>query len=829
MAFPMWEPDLPPGHFARDRVLHQERVIDANDWVVDEARREGDCLKIDPSRKTIFRGHIRETDLSRFNSLLLVAANLCESPLLVGVKLVHGPGRDLPTISLSGGREELKPGERKEMKFPREAFGSYGFPAGWSDVREVEVTVGIERHHPAPRSIEASIGSLEAQFREIPEGPRMSREGLRTVLAADVRGATSFFRPRLGKAKNSGTGAEKDTSWAPYLPGDPGLFVPAPYPYPKDDPERILRGRVMGQRIGYPIDWDANPLGALEWCHFLHRQHFLRGLVLGLVNTGDARYVRALDRIISSWIGSNTVPAGSNGGAGPSWETLSAAWRFREWLWVIGIAWPFESFRRETKIDMLCSIWEHARSLMDHTGHPNNWIIVESAALALAGLYFPEFTEADRWVQTGFERLRNEFGRQFFPDGAHFEISPLYHSICVHALLEVKRAAVIKGIDAPPEFDSPLEKCFEYLMHLCRPDFTWPSLNDSGGVAGNYTGLMLLASDVFHRPDFRWIGSRGATGTPPAKASVFFQDAGIASMRSGYSEEANFLVFRAGPPGAFHEHGDSLSLDVTGLGFPRLVDPGITSYAPGPMTDYYRSYAAHNVILIDGHGPDRSGMAFHNTIRPPGEDFHWLCQDDLEVATGICRGPWRHTTSGESFLGRTVAFVRREYWVIRDVITGDGSHEITACWQFFPGLVDVDIKTHAAVCVDARGPGFQLVPLAGRQDVHMEILTGSLCPPRGWVSMNGTDLQATACRYSVRAVLPMTMIWVLVPFSGRSQSGITVQRTDGERGDIVVEIALQDGSRDILTFPYPLAVGAEITAKGMQEGVNLSGGVRADQ
>jgi hypothetical protein len=47
---------------------------------------------------------------------------------------------------------------------------------------------------------------------------------------------------------------------------------------------------------------------------------------------------------------------------------------------------------------------------------------------------------------------------------------------------------------------------------LCRPDFTWPSLNDSGGVAGDYAAVMRLAGEVLHRDDFRWIGTKGALG-----------------------------------------------------------------------------------------------------------------------------------------------------------------------------------------------------------------------------------------------------------------------------------------------------------------------------
>jgi len=69
------------------------------------------------------------------------------------------------------------------------------------------------------------------------------------------------------------------------------------------------------------------------------------------------------------------------------------------------------------------------------------------------------------------------------------------------------------------------------------------------------------------------------------------------------------------------------------------------------MTDYYRSASAHNVVLIDGKGPDRSSMAFHEKIKPAGEDFDWERLDDLEIATGVSKGGWKATSIAQSGRG----------------------------------------------------------------------------------------------------------------------------------------------------------------------------------
>ena len=206
-------------------------------------------------------------------------------------------------------------------------------------------------------------------------------------------------------------------------------------------------------------------------------------------------------------------------------------------------------------------------------------------------------------------------------DGTHYELSPLYQAICLQALLDVKRVASLQGIALPDVFGAPLEKAVEYLSALCRPDFTWPAFNDSGRVVGDYTALMGLAGDLFHRKDFIWIATRGRLGSPPDGTMKIFPDAGIGIMRSGHDPQAHFLAFRAGPAGMTHVHEDALSLEVVAHGIPCLIDPGITSYAPGPMTDYYRSAAAHNMLLLDGKGPLRSRLSSQERTQSARDKF----------------------------------------------------------------------------------------------------------------------------------------------------------------------------------------------------------------
>lgn len=784
----MRDPQLPSDCFLSDRIVAREsihlQIVEPHEQGVSP----GDALLYSGEGGLSILARLSNPDLSRFNTLRLKATNLSEEIVLAGIKLYRCSDRRPEEMSLSGGREILYPGELQNLEFPAECFGTYGTQSDWRNTRKIEFSFTREKDYSGVEPIRVAFHGLEGDSRAIPRGPRLTPIGLSRVLVPD------------GAAK-----AVSDVISVVYCESNPGISIPPPHSYAKENADVILSGKIMGQRIGMPIDWRTSPIGSLEWTHFLHRHHFLRALVIALNENGDARYAEALERIMVGWIADNPVPVGSNGGAGPSWETLSVAWRLREWLWIAGATHGFDSFQESARTAIFCSVWEHARSLMDHKGHPNNWIIVESAALALAGLCFSGFVDAAQWMETGIQRLELEFKRQFFSDGVHFEISALYHSICLHAYVEVKEAADVAGVKLPEIFQGPLERCADYLAALCRPDFTWPSLNDSGSADMDYTMLMAKAGDIFKRSDLKWLGSRGAKGEVPEPGLKVFAQAGIAAMRSGFRGDANFLVFRAGPPGAAHMHEDVLSMDLTALGEPRLVDPGITTYGPGPLTAHYRKASAHNTILIDGQGPKRLEMSFADRTKPAGGDLSYQIGDDFLAVTGACRWLTKGPAASCQVV-RTVVFVGSRYWVVRDHISGEGLHEISVCWQFAPQRCEAD---PASLGVRSFGPDeseFLLVPCLGTMTPELRSWTGSLNPTAGWVSMQGKDMPALFCMHTLKAQLPVTLLWFLWP-SETISSTPKFERRAVRKNAETLDLWFAGGAHHIMEFMPPLGGG----------------------
>jgi hypothetical protein len=784
----MRDPSLPDAFFKRDEVIRRvalQGTVELCDGSTQEAQ---SSIRLEVTQKTSACLKPRFPDLTPFDTVALLVQNEGPRPLRVGLRLIHGARTFRPTtndFSTSGDRELVEPGAQREIKFPRECFGTYGFTADWSDIREVHVHVALEWGKSDGTASCIHLNGFFAEERRMCAGPRLTYQGL-TKYAATEEGVQNLCAPH---------------AIGPFHAHNPGLHVPPPHSYPQESAQEILAGRIMGQRLSLPYLWDAKPTPELEWDHFLHRCHFLRTVVRHFAQTGSNEAAQWIDAVIRSWITRFPAPVGSNGGAGPSWETLSIAWRIREWLWVAGIVWQSPSLRRDTRIAMLASLWESAQSLMHHKGHPNNWLLVESGALALLGLCFPEFKEAEQWFSTGLERLCAELARQFYPDGVHFELSPLYHGICIGVLLDLVNAASFYERSLHAGILEVLEKGLDYLAWIMRPDHIWPALNDSGGFQGNYCALMKYAGYTLGKGKHRrraW----DCESDPQARGCRTFQDGGVTIMRTGNRQHPAYLLFRAGPAGASHVHRDVLSLELHAMGRSWLVDPGIASYAPGELTDYYRSAKAHNTILIDDREPRPDLQDFRERTRSGRENTFSLCGEDVHVAAGIYRGPWGGDAGLHSWVRSIVCVKEGEYFIVVDELYGTGCHVVDTRWQFAPVEVRFSNETRSIIAVDsASGAALMIKPAEPHASLDVRILQGSEVPWGGWVSKEGLDIPAPQCLCTMRVNLPSRIAWLLMPSHLADPSDVAFRCcSHTPTGGLALEICAPHNYTDIVTL-----------------------------
>jgi uncharacterized heparinase superfamily protein len=273
------------------------------------------------------------------------------------------------------------------------------------------------------------------------------------------------------------------------------------------------------------------------------------------------------------WIAGNPV------GEGTGWEPYPTSVRMVNWIkWMLGGGGdaPFRA--------SLAQQARHLRRRLEYHLLANH-LLANAKALTFAGVFFAG-TEAERWRRTGLEILQREIPEQVLNDGAHFERSPMYHSLVLEDLLDLINLANTYPGAIPPDavamWREVAGRMRAHLDRMCHMDGQISFFNDA------------------------------ALGIAPAPADLHRYAAGlgveprIETPCSGYYRlEAGDTVclFDAAPIGPDyqpgHSHADTLSFELSHRGRRVLVNSGTSTYEYNQQRRWERSTAAHNTIQVD--------------------------------------------------------------------------------------------------------------------------------------------------------------------------------------------------------------------------------------
>lgn len=329
-------------------------------------------------------------------------------------------------------------------------------------------------------------------------------------------------------------------------------------------------------------DWNAADRDKL-WLYNLHYFDELSAPA----DADRSAWHRAL---IERWISENPP------GAGNGWEPYPTSLRIVNW-----IKWFLNGERPEAH--WLDSLAAQTRWLMGRLEWHllGNHLFANAKALVFAGLFF-EGPEADRWLERGRSILRREMDEQILVDGAHFELSPMYHAIILEDVLDlVNLAGANDRIPATivKHWADAAKRMLDWLGAMVHPDGAISFFNDASfGIAPDLATLETYA----HR-----------LGVDPVRQSL----AGVTHLEaSGYvrMQQADAVAIldlaEIGPrylPG--HAHADTLSFELS-LGRERvIVNQGVSAYA-GPRRAAERSTAAHSTVGIGGRDSSEVWSSF---------------------------------------------------------------------------------------------------------------------------------------------------------------------------------------------------------------------------
>jgi hypothetical protein len=325
-------------------------------------------------------------------------------------------------------------------------------------------------------------------------------------------------------------------------------------------------------------------------------------------------------------------------------------------------------------------------------------------------------------------------------------------------------------------------------MYISTPLRQLPPTNDS--ERNNIRSWMKSGAELFDRPDMLFIATNGEEGREPEKTSVQFDWGGQSAMRSGWDDQALYLFFDAGPAGVSHQHEDKLHIDISAFGRDFLTDGGKGSYIPDKWRDYFVSTRAHNTIMIDGQGqrriPDptthRTNSALHR---------QWLSNQFMDFASGSYLDGY-----GQAFIAvrhsRYVIFKKNEYWLVLDVLAGEGTHKFESLFHFTPGDVFVENEQKLIRTRFSDGNNIQLIANATKP-VAIDIIKGQENPEQGWIYENGERKAIPVAVISGEDQLPLQMITLIEPVRENNFSVSAVKIAEKTEKQCRILVKRQDG------------------------------------
>jgi uncharacterized heparinase superfamily protein len=318
--------------------------------------------------------------------------------------------------------------------------------------------------------------------------------------------------------------------------------------------------------------WDNKNLSKL-WRYNLHYFDYL------LQDSVNIEILEKQKKVVSNWISDNSF------GKGTAWEPYPTSLRIINWL-------KWHSKLNALTDTAIMNLWNQIRWLAARPEFHllGNHLFVNAKAL-LFGCAFFGLDERSTIYRKALKILNAELEEQFLNDGAHFELSPMYHSLAMEDLLDLYQLAPSLPMSFPK--DKILEKYTKgmyWLSYMKYDNQEFAHFNDcANGIALNYNDLIEYADKI---------------GIEHQVVQSFdyyhFTDSGFAVLKKNDIHLINDIG-KVGPdylPG--HAHADTLSFELAIKGQRIIVNSGTSEYGISNERLRQRSTAAHSTIEVDG-------------------------------------------------------------------------------------------------------------------------------------------------------------------------------------------------------------------------------------
>lgn len=580
-----------------------------------------------------------------------------------------------------------------------------------------------------------------------------------------------------------------------------------------EEAELITSGRfhLLGFRdldFGDPIDWHLEPVSGMRsplvhWSQIdeldseasgdkkivweLNRHQYFATLGRAFWLTGNEIYAETFARHLEQWMDRNPPKLGLN------WvSSLEVGFRAISWIWALHFFRNATSLTAELYTRALKHLYLHARHLETYLStysSPNTHLTGEALGLYYLGTCLSLFRDASRWRELGQTILIDQLSLQVLEDGVYFERATYYHRYTTEFYTHFVILSERNRAELPEIAKTKLQSLLDHMMFITRPDGTTPLIGDDDGgrvvlldeqEPNDFRSLLSTGAVLFSRGDYKYVAREAKESTlwllgpekfrlfdelerrPPQSESRAFPDGGIYVMRDDWTSDANYLLLDCGPHGVLgcgHAHADVLSFDLAARGRTLLVDPGTYTYTGSKeLRDYFRSSAAHNTLTIDGVSSSVPDGPFSWKETSNASIIAWKSTPRFDFFSGEHDGYMRLNPSPATHT-RSVLFLKKNYWVMRDLVRTEGAHLYEMHFHFAAdshasleksnGTIDSPIESMTG------NAGVQITSFGDGGEWHVE---------EGWVSScYGERTRAQVFNFSVKATGSREFISFLIP------------------------------------------------------------------
>ncbi|NLJ34759.1 MAG: hypothetical protein GX358_00785 [candidate division WS1 bacterium] len=492
------------------------------------------------------------------------------------------------------------------------------------------------------------------------------------------------------------------------------------------------------------LDWIGCPLICLT--RFPH----LQAVLYAAHHTGDPRYVRyTVEHVLEymeNWPIADFIGKGIEGWVDNYTVT-------RPWHWcmlsprlqclgdVVNLTRASEQVTDRERFDILHRMYQETAYMriymQKQVDARHNGGLDMLRAMAVACEVLSDFQVPQQWRQDNGRMAKQYLSESFYPDGMNIELTQAYSQSIAAASQTL--ALMLRDEPDVQELFPLMEAIAGWAIGVGKPTGSLPSYGDlrAGSFAGALNMELIELLDV---PWVKTIVERTDGPEPPATVWPWPGEeawGGLYTMRSDWSPEALYMCINGGPWGISHRHGDRLSFVVSAYGADFIIDPPSTRYHSNEPDAFVSRQAAgflHNSITIDGvdqfeYARDEQGQVVQTVPREVTEplDNTWEHGEDYTL--------WISDYSFVPILNanweRRVVFADKSYWLLQDVITGEGfagaGQPVTIEQNFqFDEHIEIEFDGNITIATAPNGARLVLLPLEG--DLQPQLSKGDTTP-----------------------------------------------------------------------------------------------------